>query len=360
MTIFAETTDRYAEQDALARLDYAEDWSGFMGLALGDSIATSDWSVSPAGPILYDATNSEGITSTWISGGTVGVVYRIRNLIVTAQGRQDVRYFHLLVTDGAETAGAVQTALFNRFTAVRQFKSSSVAFTSGTFPIDGLTDDDVWSNLVQAEAEASHHLRVFFAPTAILPETASQAEIDALAGAPYRLESSYDYDANSWSSDAWGFVKLHQTPVIRLDSVKFTYPSPENTVLEVPASWCRLDHKYGHLQIVPSGAMMNIGPLSSYMMQAMSSGRVIPQMMQIRYLAGLANAQRDYPDLVGLVKRMAVLKILKGGFLPQSGSISGDGLSQSMSVDSSKWQDEVDAELEHLRDTIHGIRMGFC
>ena len=57
-----------------------------------------------------------------------------------------------------------------------------------------------------------------------------------------------------------------------------------------------------------------------------------------------------------MVKRMASLKLLKTAFLPQSGSISADGLSQSSSVDVSKWQDEIDHDLGALRNAIHGIR----
>lgn len=360
MTIFAANTDRYVEQDVLARLDYAECWESFMAQAPDDVIISSDWVAQPDGLTLSDKMHEGDTTAVFASGGTPGTIYRISNTIQTQQGRRDVRYFFLMVKDGGGSFGQTQTALFNRFTAIQQFKTSSIAFTSGSFPIEGIRDDDIWSNLVQAEADVSHQLRVLLAPTVIVPEHAPQFEIDQLvtAGTAYRTEGAYDYDPATWTRDAWGFIKLKSSPVIRLDSMRFAYPGAGNTVLDVPADWCQLDKKYGHLTIVPSGTLMGMGPLSSYMMMAISGGRIIPGMIQLRYVAGLENAARDYPDLIGLVQRMAVLKILKGGFLPQSGSISADGLSQSSSIDTGKWQDEIEADLEHLRQSIHGIRLG--
>jgi hypothetical protein len=56
---------------------------------------------------------------------------------------------------------------------------------------------------------------------------------------------------------------------------------------------------------------------------------------------------------------------VEDAFVPQSGSISADGLSQSLSVDVSKYHDAVDAILNGppnsnggLMTRIHGIRMG--
>lgn len=140
--------------------------------------------------------------------------------------------------------------------------------------------------------------------------------------------------------------------------MRFSYPRPDNVVLDVPADWCRLDKKYGHLRIVPSGTLMGMGPLSGFMLSAMSGGRLIPGMIQLRYVAGLENAARDYPDLIALTQRAAVLSLIKGSYSPQSGSISADGLSESSSIDTVKWQDEIEADLGRLRDSIHGIRFG--
>lgn len=254
------------------------------------------------------------------------------------------------------------TALFAYSTDVPKFRAGALAQLGSLIDSSLITDEDIWGALVAGEAEAQRALRIPFAPTVIIPENAPQSEVDALvaAGTRFEQEPAYDYSPSDWSMDIWGFIRLRKYPLIRVDSVKFTYPTPMNDVLTVPTDWLRLDKKYGHLRVVPTGTLMGMGPLSSYLLQAMSSGRLIPNMIHIRYVAGLANAARDFPDLVSLVKRMATLKLVKNAFLPQSGSISADGLSQSSSVDVGKWHDEIDRDLDVLRDAIHGVRMVVC
>ena len=97
------------------------------------------------------------------------------------------------------------------------------------------------------------------------------------------------------------------------------------------------------------------GKLCVFMGQAVR-GRNVPLMMQIRYVAGLQNASRDYPDLRDLVQKMAVLNLLADLFLPQSGSISADGLSQSLSMDLDKYRQSVAERIETVRQAIHGVR----
>lgn len=359
MAIFASRNYGWAEQDKTALLDYSEDWSDF--IVGDDMIVSSEWvadspEVTLSGPLI-----SGPMTTIWVTGGVGGKTYRISNTIVTDQGRRDVRYFVLSVTDGSVAPSVpLSSALFQRFSAVNQFKSESLAFLDRSFPVDQLTDDYIWDSLLAAEAEASRALRVFFRPTVVIPDDAAQAEVDALvaAGTPFIQEAPYDYDPHGWTSDAWGYIVTRKSPIIRVDSVRFTYPNPSSDILTIPKEWIRLDKKYGHVRFVPTGAMMALGPMSTYMMQAIGSGRVIPNMIHMRYVAGLENPARDFPDLVKVVKRMAILAILKNAFLPQSGSISADGLSQSTSVDTGKWQDGIEHDLAALRDSIHGVRMG--
>ena len=70
-----------------------------------------------------------------------------------------------------------------------------------------------------------------------------------------------------------------------------------------------------------------------------------------------------YPELLDCIKKKAVLKILGDAFLPQSGSISADGLSESLSVDMDKYHDVVDAILNGrdgnggLMAQLHGVRV---
>ena len=359
MAIFASRNYGWAEQDKSALLDYSEDWTD--AIIGDDQIVSSTWAADSGDLVLSDPLIAGVVTTVWITGGVAGKSYRVTNTIVTEQGRRDVRFFMLSITDVATTAvRPTASALFNRFSAVRDFKTESLAFLDRSFPVDSLTEDYIWDSLVAAEAEAGRALRVFFQPTVVIPETASASEVEALvaAGTPFVQEAPYDYDPHGWTSDAWGYIVSRKSPIIRVDSVRFTYPNPSSDILTIPNEWIRLDKKYGHVRFVPTGAMMALGPMSTYMMQAIGSGRVIPNMIHMRYVAGLENPARDFPDLVKVVKRMAILAILKNAFLPQSGSISADGLSQSTSVDTGKWQDGIEHDLSALRDSIHGVRMG--
>ena len=101
---------------------------------------------------------------------------------------------------------------------------------------------------------------------------------------------------------------------------------------------------------------MSVGSFGSMILTMMAGGRNVPQMLKIRYVAGMVNAARDYPDLINLIKKMAVLRIIDDSFIPQSGSISADGLSKSFGVDVDKFANRVDVMLTALRDSIHGIR----
>jgi len=70
-------------------LDYAFNWSAFLA-AVGspvDSILNSSWHVAPAGPELSNPVSEGAVTSTFISGATLGQVYVLTNRVVTAAGR---------------------------------------------------------------------------------------------------------------------------------------------------------------------------------------------------------------------------------------------------------------------------------
>jgi len=222
---------------------------------------------------------------------------------------------------------------------------------------DSLSDEYLYSQLLAAEADIERALRVFLEPVEILPEGATQAERDAFDGADTRWveEPGYDLEPDFFSGEAWGFIVTRHRPLIAVHSIKFVYPQPFTSVFQIPADWIRLDRKYGHIRLVP-GTQSFAAPLSVWVMRVMGGGRTIPHMIQVRYRAGLANAARDYPDILDLVYKSAVLRILEDAFLPQSGSISADGLSQSQSWDTAKYRDLIDRRLDRLREAIGGIR----
>lgn len=219
--------------------------------------------------------------------------------------------------------------------------------------------DYLYQKILAAEKQLQRRLRVYLEPVTVLPEGGTQEERDALEADDqiWIEEPGYDLERHFFDGDTWGFIQLRQRPVIEVTSVKFVYPLPSSGIFTVPADWIRLDKKYGHLRMVPS-SQAAIAPLNMYVMQAISGGRMFPQMIHVRYRAGLQNAAVEHPDIIDLIKKMAVVEIINDMYLPESGSQSIDGMSQSLSIDTSKYSDKIDDKVETLRQSIHGIRMG--
>ncbi|MBK7491164.1 MAG: hypothetical protein IPI17_03465 [Nitrosomonas sp.] len=357
--LFKDESGFRAQQDKDSFLDYSLDWSDW--LAEGDSIASSIWSAD-VGPVLSSATIFGSLTTTWVQGGVAGMWYAITNTVTSAQGRTDQRTIRLFITDEAadSTAG---TALFPNISAtLEEMRRDQLALASKYALSISFNPSTTYllSKLKAAEADASRQLRIHFAPTVIIPDDSPQSEIDALeaANTRYAQEAAYDYDSHFFSGEQWGYIVTKQKPIISVQSIKFAYPAPTTQVFEIPHSWIRLDKKYGHIRLVPAAQSFS-APLSAFIMQALGGGRTVPFMIHVRYTAGLSDPVKDYPDLVDLVKKMAVMRILQDAFLPQSGSISSDGLSQSLSVDLQKWHDGIEDKLDALRDAIHGPRVAF-
>lgn len=223
------------------------------------------------------------------------------------------------------------------------------------------SDDYLAGQLLAAEADAESALRVYLSPVEILPETATQEDKDLLddEGIRWEEEPGYDLEPDFFSGERWGYLLTRQRPIIAVHSLQFVYPAPFRGIFTVPADWIRLDKKYGHIRLVPGSQSFN-APLSIGVMQVLGGGRGIPQMLQLRYTAGLQNAASKYPDLLDLVQRMAALRLLQGLFPAASGSISADGLSESTSMDLSKYQSDIDSHLERLRQRLQGPQLIVC
>ncbi len=222
-------------------------------------------------------------------------------------------------------------------------------------------ESEAWAAIRAAEADIQRRLRVFLRPTVMVPDDAPHSEVQALidAGTPYATEAAYDYSPTEYMGDAWGFLQLRQKPLISLQSLQFAYPTPGNLVYDVPREWIRLDRKYAQLHLVPTG-MTSLAPVSGYMLSTIAGGRHVPMMVRVRYTAGLSDAHALYPDLLEVTQRLATFKLLQGQFLPASGSISADGLSQSTSLDFDKWMSGpggIDATVNLLYDALHGPRL---
>lgn len=81
------------DKDPGSTVDYEIDLTKLLS---GDTIAGSSWTADPG--ITLGAMNFSATTVTvWLSGGTVGMMYRVTNTVTTAGGRTIVRSFLVLV-----------------------------------------------------------------------------------------------------------------------------------------------------------------------------------------------------------------------------------------------------------------------
>jgi len=225
-----------------------------------------------------------------------------------------------------------------------------------------VTDDYIWERVVAAEADASRRLRVKFVPTAFFPKPPTSDQISALNGMPWDIDPAYDYDPAMFQGDNWSFIQLRQRPLISLTSVMYNYPSENEFNYILPLEWFKFDSKYGQLRIVPT-SNISMAMLGGFMIQLIGAGRVIPHILNITYVAGLTDVWQKWPDIIDVIKKMALVRIIGDAFLPSSGSISADGLSESLSVDVSKYQDMIDVLIDGpkgqnggLKTAIHGVR----
>lgn len=126
------------------------------------------------------------------------------------------------------------------------------------------------------------------------------------------------------------------------------------TVFSVPSQWIKVDKKCGHVRYIPTSNAFTT-PMGGMMVGAMGM-QSAPQFIEVRYTAGLMDAVNDYPDLLDVINRMVMQRLMSDAVVAASTSISADGLSQSSSApDLDKMQDGIDRQLEALRQRIHGV-----
>lgn len=283
-------------------------------------------------------------------------------VVNTAYGRQMTE---LQVVD----AYALTTSqLFVKELVIPQLRQDQLmSAAAGALRDVRVTDDYLWTKLIAAEAEIGRRLRVFLVPTRIFQSEPSQAEIDALKGQPWVKDTPQDYEPSMFDRDKWGLFVTRHHPIVSVDRLRFIMPSAGNNYFDIPPEWMRIDKKYGYVEILPvtNATLITTSVLG---FTALTWQSRIPQMVHLDYTAGLSDVATKYPDLLDAIKKLAVTKIITDSFLPQSGSISADGLSESMSVDIGKYNDLVDRIIDGgdaggnggLMAAIHGIKMMVC
>lgn len=272
-----------------------------------------------------------------------------------------IRRFRLVV----ETLFApTRTSLFIKDIVVDELRADRLmAATAGVLQDVKVSDDYLWDKIRAAESEMSHTLRVPLVPTRFFPNSPTQDELDALDGMAWAVESGTDYDPSMFDRDKWGFIVTRQRPIISVERMRFVYPTQNMGFFDIPVEWLTWDARYGHIRIVPNSSAV-LTSMSGFVLTNLAAGRVIPSMVQYVYTAGLTDVANTYPELLDAIKKSAVCKIVADAYLPASGSISADGLSESVSVDLSKYHDAIDHIVNGtpgsnggLMSKIHGIRV---
>lgn len=250
-------------------------------------------------------------------------------------------------------------SIFVQAEAVAELKEDKLSLVpSSLLDVSKCTDSALWRHILVAEQEVARRLGCPLEPTRIFPVTEPTAEeLSVLGDKPYLVEPGYDMDGDFIGLWQFGTVQLRQRPVISVEEVRFVYPGINATVYNVPREWIYTDRKAGMIQFTAAPTATGV-PASVLAMNAVIQGRSVPQMVRVKYTAGLTDKHPTYLDVRDVVLRMTVMRLLKDSFKPQSESISGDGFSQSQSFDASQHQDAIDGDLADIRQRIHGIVFG--
>lgn len=355
-----------AQQDKDAVKSYTFDLSRV--LAPGDAIAACAWTVSDPALVIDASSFTPAGVSVRLKGGVVSTWYAVTGHWISVAGAQDDIVLRVYIEPEQEAVSQLGTALFpNRLTAVASLRRDRIMLLAKSVlsNVGDVSDDYLWDKLRAAEADIGRRLRVPLQLTQFFATTPTSDQIAALpVGMPWAIDPGYDYDPGFFRSERWGFIALRNRPVDSVQDVKVVFPiagSP-TSFYQIPPDWPVLDAKYGELQFVPISGTGGIA-LNAFMLQNMAFGRDIPFSIRVTYRAGLADTANQWPDLIDLVRKKAVLKVIEDAWLPQSGSISGDGLSQSLSFDMEKYRDTIDAAINGpkgsnggLMAAIHGVR----
>jgi hypothetical protein len=365
MTDTTADSQLWVQKDPATDTPFSFDLAQFVGA--GNVLSAASWSITPSDATVSNPTIDGSVATITIAGGVPLSWYVATCDWAAAAAGQSGKFTVAVFITEPVTQQVFGSAVFpNRFEAVAKLRTDRLLLAAaGSLPGVTLSDDYLWGKLRAAESEIAHTLRVPLQPTRFFPYSPTPAMLATAGRMPWDIDPGYDYASDFFQGDAWGFMRLRNKPLITVNSVRFAYPTTDSNLYEIPLEWLRLESKYSQLQFIPATTNFT-SPLTSFIVQAMGAGRTIPFMIQVDYVAGISDVRNQYPELVDVVQKLAVLKVLEDSFFPQSGSISADGLSQSMSNDMSKHQDAIDNVINGpkgsnggLMAAIHGVRMGF-
>lgn len=352
-----------ATKNALDQANYSFDYTG--DLAPGDYIIASTWTIGGSGtapdvtlgPAFFD----NATVSVRVIGGVGGTWYLLTNVAQTYANDTLSQSVQVYVQDPA-TLGAGVISCFPSIPAAVASIRRDRLFTAAAnyFPDEPVLDDYILEKLVAAEADIQRQLRIYLTPRQMVPYGTDPDVVASLTaangGLPVVYEPGYDYSPRLFEGNDFGLIELRQKPATSVQSITFVYPVPQVQIFVIPLQWVRLDPKKGWISLVPVQTSLAL-PLNSFILSALGGGQLIPLMLQVTYVAGLQNAAVDYPDILDLIKKATVLSIIDDRYIPTSGSVSGDGLSQSISMAMDKYTETIDKKIGVLKRSIDGIPM---
>lgn len=94
------STQSWPDKDPGEVLDYRFDWTQRLTVnRIKDTIVSSVWAITDGTGLNIDtSTVNNPFTVVWLSGGTVGTTYTLKNTVVTSSGRTMVQAVKLKVT----------------------------------------------------------------------------------------------------------------------------------------------------------------------------------------------------------------------------------------------------------------------
>jgi hypothetical protein len=183
----------------------------------------------------------------------------------------------------------------------------------------------------------------------------------------------YDYYRADYIN--WVTIKLRESPVISVESVKVIWPSNQE-IIEFNSEWIKLRKDCGHINIIPAAGSLSqvLYTAGGSFLPLLASGRDwIPDLFEIDFTAGFAEGELDMAlrEIIGKKAAFGPLNVagdLLGGAGIASQSIGIDGLSQSFNTTSSatnagygarliQYEKELKEQLPTLRRYYKGIRL---
>lgn len=354
-----------AQKGAQAKLNYTLDYTP--DLTTGETLTSSAWTEASGDLTLSAGGYSDTQATITIAGGTAGNWYVVTNVVHSSTGLIHEAAINVFIADTALLGAGLFTPFPSVAGALAEIRRDRLTTMLQTYLPAGtvISDDYLLQKLMAAQSYISHRLRVFLVPTQVLPNTATQTEIDLWASPasgpawPVYLEPAYDYDPDLFQGNTWGRTLTRNRPIIAVQSMKFVYPTPTSTLFTIPNEWIRLDKKYGVINLLPIQTSMSL-PLNAFILSALGGGRTVPEFIEIRYQAGLTNVARDWPELLDLVRKQAVLGMMEDMYVPsnKSESTSADGLSQTSSLgfNLDDYQGMVNEKLDAIKSSLFGVQ----